>query len=377
MVDTAEIKRVYQQFSTRLDKEVTMYEIHYLGHIFKTSQYLEMSDEQYEEVCREIYKTPTIEEVRKELVEFNNGSVLIPRKVFAYYVRDLMFDTRYYKALLTVNEMLASKTICGIYNGKIRVKELFFDRKELFQNFLQVMDVGAGHVCKKVSNFKVNFAEKILTDKEFFPFLGSRKLNWYDYSCGWAARLLAALKQNVNYYGTDPNDALYPKLLEIAKEFNECNCPRSPRMTDIRCQGSETFVDEWEGKMDLCFSSPPYFFMENYQHGNQSWKEGMTYEQWLDSFMRPTIENCNRYLTDDGYYMVNVKNFGKFHLYDDTRKIAEDVGFIFIKELKFKNEQRYKYVNGEPVYIDTDENVAVFRKTPPRETTRNKFLSDL
>ena len=77
---------------------------------------------------------------------------------------------------------------------------------------------------------------------------------------------------------------------------------------DIRAIGSETFVPEWEGKMDFIFSSPPYFALEIYKSENQSYKEGMTYEDWMNGWMKPTIENIHKYLKDDGIFAINIKD---------------------------------------------------------------------
>jgi hypothetical protein len=86
--------------------------------------------------------------------------------------------------------------------------------------------------------------------------------------------------------------------------------PSCTSSIDIRCQGSQDFVPEWEGKMGLCFSSPPYFSLEDYQIGEgQSFKPGMTYQEWRDGFIPQTVENCWRYLTKGGHFIFNVKSF--------------------------------------------------------------------
>lgn len=373
--DSAVITKRFMRYDPKNKEEKEFIEIRYLGHIFRTSQWLELSDERYRKLLEDILPNPSIESVRKEFVDFFLGRTNSHKNIHDYYIRDIMYDTKYHKSHLSVNEFLASKTICGIYNGKIRMKENFFERKALAKNFIQVMDVGAGHVCKKVSNFKISSAEEILNDFQYSPKRGNN--NWYDYSCGWGTRLLAALRQGVNYYGTDTNHLLYEKLVEIAKEFNECNSGylKEPRFTDIRCQGAQQFVPEWEGIMDLCFSSPPYFFLEDYKHGDQSWKPGMSYQEWLDSFMVPVIQNCFRYLHNNGVLMINTKNFAKYPIYDDSIQIAKDAGFFLVEEKQFKNEQRYKYIDGKAEFIDTNENISVMCKSPHFNRRERKQLS--
>jgi tRNA1(Val) A37 N6-methylase TrmN6 len=98
---------------------------------------------------------------------------------------------------------------------------------------------------------------------------------------------------------------------------------------DIRCSGSEVFHQEWEGSMDLCFSSPPYFNLEDYKIGNQSWKPGMSYRQWVDSYLRPTIRNCYRYLKAGGKFVCNIKNFNGLDLEGDVCNIASSFGMQY------------------------------------------------
>ena len=39
--------------------------------------------------------------------------------------------------------------------------------------------------------------------------------------------------------------------------------------------------------------------------------------------MRPTIANIYKYLIEDGYFIINVKNFDKYELEEDEIRIAK------------------------------------------------------
>ena len=152
-------------------------------------------------------------------------------------------------------------------------------------------------------------------------------------NCGWGNRCLAAIssKYGYNYFGTDPNTALHEKYKQQA-DFVRETLQINPTV-DIRCQGSEVFIPEWEGKMDLSFTSPPYFATEKYSDDDmQSAKQFGNYESWRDDFMRPTIKNVYKYLKPGAYYLLNLKNltssFGNFPAFNDWCVVAQEEGFI-------------------------------------------------
>jgi len=89
--------------------------------------------------------------------------------------------------------------------------------------------------------------------------------NWYDFSCGWGVRLLCAMSEKVNYFGTDPNYLLTDQLNLLVSDY-KANIGLTT-LTDIRTQGSQEFIPEWENTMGLAFSSPPYFDLEDYVVG--------------------------------------------------------------------------------------------------------------
>ena len=100
---------------------------------------------------------------------------------------------------------------------------------------------------------------------------------------------MSSLRCGINYYGTDPNYLLVDKLNEFYNDYKSLrrDCPNCK----IYCQGSEDFIEELENKVGVAFSSPPYFNLEDYKVGNQSYKQGMNYDNWVNSYLRPTFKN--------------------------------------------------------------------------------------
>lgn len=152
----------------------------------------------------------------------------------------------------------------------------------------------------------------------------------FDYSCGWGNRLVSALSLGIEYYGVDTNPNLCKLLDQCAQDFKRVT-EREYLTTDIRCCGSEIEIPDFVGKMGLCFSSPPYFNLEKY-NGEGSCTNIENYDTWLEKYMRPTIRNCKAYLVDGGYFVCNIKNYGKTNMYDDTLRIAKEEGLEYISE---------------------------------------------
>lgn len=172
------------------------------------------------------------------------------------------------------------------------------------------------------------------------------------------ARLTSALKNNIEYFGTDPNYILVERLNTLAKDFQECT--HSERKVCIKPHGSEVFVKEWENTIGVAFSSPPYFCLEDYKVGEgQSYKEGVTYNSWKENYLTPTFKNIYRYLVENGYFILNINNFKDYDLVGDSIKIANQCGFTLLKYEKLVNIKRPKSVGG---FNDNSEKIMVFVK---------------
>ena len=130
---------------------------------------------------------------------------------------------------------------------------------------------------------------------------------------------------------------------------------------DIRNTGSEVFHEDWKNKIGLAFSSPPYFLLEDYKTGEQSAQQDTSYEDWQELYLRPTFRNIKEYLIDEGYFMINIKDYSKFTLEADSKRIAIEEGFEFIENIPLSPINRYS-PKDEKVIQKSDEYIMVFRK---------------
>ena len=127
---------------------------------------------------------------------------------------------------------------------------------------------------------------------------------------------------------------------------------------DIRSIGSQHNVNDWEGKIGLAFSSPPYFDLEHYNIGDQS-IDCESYEDWLSGYWRGTVLNIKKYLISGGYFLLNMKNIKNHNTLDDMCKIIELEGFEFVENIELKNIQR---VSVKRHLKNTNEVISVFYK---------------
>ena len=329
--------------------------IKHLGKQFRTDTKFDiLTDEEYENIIELWKQKPTKEEVLYEMSGVRQGLVNISA-ITRYYFKDLMEKVVCHREKYSIEEMLQSKELVSFFVGKTKNNDKVFcgDRIKDIETAIRL---GGSGVCRKATQFPMKVAKYILEKY-------NTNNNWYDFSCGWGCRLLPSLQKKINYYGTDPNYLLCEKLEELKNDYKSTQLRNENIETVIKCCGSETFIKEWVGKMGLAFSSPPYFNLEDYKIGNQSYTKGTTYQNWLENYMLPTFMNISNYLTDDGFFIVNIKDYAGYPLEEDTKKCAEMCGFYLYDVEKLSNNKRNSSIGGgEFMVVDNDENIYVFAK---------------
>ena len=320
--------------------------IKYKNKILETNNWIEINLNKYLKIKKQYNEKPNFEEVIDEIIKINNGGTK-NSAITKYYFKDIMNKVVCWGNKWSLEDVFNCKELVEHFYAKTLLNKKMYSSNNDLKNIEKAIQMGGNHQARKPTNFPIKTVDEILKKYNI-------NNNWYDFSCGWGARLTGALKNKVNYYGTDPNYLLTKKLNQLANDYK--NTVVQNTIVDIRTQGSEIFIPEWENKMGVAFSSPPYFNLEDYKIGNQSYKEGITYQQWLNNYLKPTIKNIYKYLIDDGIFLINIKNFNKLKLEEDTIKIAKEVGFNYIKSEELINIQRtYKYkskhTNQEKIYV--------------------------
>lgn len=184
------------------------------------------------------------------------------------------------------------------------------------------------------------------------------QINIWDPSSGWAGRIIGAMsvddKRTIHYVGTDPNTDHNTtpgrsKYHEVADFFNEhvreraSLFPKSHTYEIFQC-GSEVAqfqhgFQKYKGKLDLVFTSPPYFAKEVYSDDpEQSCHKFSQYDDWVEGFLRPTLETAVTYLRSDRYLLWNIADAvfdGKLlPLEEDSCRILKELGMEYVTTLK-------------------------------------------
>lgn len=225
----------------------------------------------------------------------------------------------------------------------------------IFPKILQVFRLSCGQPA-------VNFPA--LTAKWIYETFTSHintdePLHIYDSSAGWGGRIIGAMssRKNIHYIGTDPNPDNYIDELGITRyeyvaNFYNKNCvddysdtftkffeveKQSNTYELFRC-GSENIKDDinfqkYKGKLDLAFTSPPYFNRERYgdEGTGQSWDNYSQYDTWRDEFLKPTLTTIYENLKSDRYIIWNIADIkigtDKWYpLEQDSIDILTDLG---------------------------------------------------
>lgn len=166
----------------------------------------------------------------------------------------------------------------------------------------------------------------------------------FDPSCGFGGRLTGALtsKKNFSYIGTEPNSKTYENLYKLGNAIEEV----TGRKNSFRVikQGSDVFRANPE-IFDMIFTSPPYFDLEVYiDEPTQCYIKFPNIYDWIDGFVKATIENSYYMLKHDRYYAINIADFkydGKIMNYVDMwQELSVKAGFTYIKDLHLQIPKR-------------------------------------
>lgn len=325
------------------------YTISYNGKTLITKNWVEVTEDELRQYREEYYTKPSLDVVIKQMKKITSDGVMID-KITRYYFRELMAKVQLSTAKWSVEDVLNNTDLCGVFKAKVlNSPKVFKPDVSMGYNIERAIALGGKGYAKVPTQFPFKVVNYILSNYNI-------NNNFYDFSCGWGSRLLGALKYNINYYGTDPNNLLCDQLLQLANDYK--TSIKRTNIIDIKKQGSETFVPEWENTIGLAFSSPPYFSLEDYKIGKQSWHEGVTYDNWLNNYMYPTLDNCIKYLIQNGLLAINIKNTSVPIATDVTNYLNDKLTFLELVPLE--NIKRLKSTGG--LTNTTDENIYIYRK---------------
>lgn len=337
---------------------------------------------------RQVYKKYSKEDMQDQLLQFRDNNLDLSvlndsgkslSKLCITFFREEQYKAKNARAKYSPAEVLESDELLEQAFEKIDSKPTYYNAGSDYKNFVSFITNEATMVSK-VAIFSPNLARKIYERwcPEFYA-------NVHDSSSGWGNRCQGAMtsKYEYNYYGTDPNSGLHSHYNEQADFIRETL--HTNNITDFRCCGSEEFIPEWEGKMDISFTSPPYFNTEKYSSElTQSAAKCANYYSWRDDFMRPTIKNVYRYLKPGAYYLLNLKNltptFGSFPALNDWAIVAQQEGFelVDIEVMYYQSTRQFgtskKTGKKREVNFTGDKEPVLVLRKPMDESKERKMI---
>jgi len=176
----------------------------------------------------------------------------------------------------------------------------------------------------------------------------------YDPSLGFGGRLLGALSlvdRDITFLGCDPNtlnvrkdDSIrYAVLEQVFKSVIKERTERNFRSQYFLCGSEDVHTvpefQAYKGKVDLVFTSPPYFDAEIYSDdASQSSIKFASYERWREHFLARTLQTAAEWLARDRYLIINIARMGNgkqfYPLEEETKQICRALGLRYVETKK-------------------------------------------
>ena len=307
----------------------------------------------------ELFPKYDAQSLLKDIHNFKHGKGKLG-KLIRHFFKERIYECHGTRGRVSPMEAMQNEEIMKKVLAYIHEHPSFYCHKPLanVESFFR----NGGKYASKVGNFCPKTARSIYERYRN----GRHSLNILDTSMGFGSRMLGALLSGHSYYGIDPNKKLNESLHDCLQFLKDNNQLESSQECMLYCQGSETFIPALENKCDVMFTSPPYFNLEIYSEDEcESTKNYDNYENWLERFVKPTVDNITRYMRKGGIVMINIKNMtrnARKPLFDDWMKIMKDHPSLEYLETFEISHQTPRHYREENQYKGFKEPVMVFRK---------------
>lgn len=334
--------------------------IEYLGKSVDTKHFDGVLEPEKIQYVRDNYYTENKDLALKQLKGCLLEGKTNTNHIYNYYFERIAADTIFYITKWSINQALASDELVQLFINKTKINDKVFEGKDLVKDFKTALRLAGKGYASKPSNFPLKECVSIL--KALQDLSGNGKI-YLDPCCGWGIRLLASAILDLDYIGFDVNANLIPKLKELAEDIKTIK-PNFRYM--IFEQGSQYLVPELIGCVDFCFTSPPYFNLEDYGNNDLEKQDSYrttNYNQWVEMFVNPLIDCLIQYTKPIGKIAFNVKDFKGYPLVQSFTKSSIDRGLMPSGYLSMKNITRVGgSSSGKKTFVDNDEGVYIFSK---------------
>lgn len=147
-----------------------------------------------------------------------------------------------------------------------------------------------------------------------------------DFTAGWGSRMVAAMALDIDYIGIDSNKSLkpgYEKIINLLKPYTKSN-------VTMVWKESQTVDIAKLPKYDYVFTSPPYEYLEVYEHMSNYENKSAQIRQpsssqniklddsakFYDEFIVPTLKSAYKHLPKNRYMCINMPDM----MYEKIKK---------------------------------------------------------
>ena len=235
-------------------------------------------------------------------------------------------------------------------------KSIAMDYPNIKSNSISFIQLVNG--TQSCSNFRPAFCKYIL-DK-----YGKDKDIFLDPCMGFGGRMIGFFASDYKeYIATDPST----RSFEANSRMKDDLLPKNKSATLYNECFEDLDLSVYEEKVDIVFTSPPYFNKEEYaDEETQSAVRYSDYELWKEGFLDPLIAKSYKVLKNKRYFILNIEdtNIGneRYNLVTDTIALAQKTGFKFEGREEFVMQTRTMKIDNEVVNQQGKESVLVFLK---------------
>lgn len=208
-------------------------------------------------------------------------------------------------------------------------------KRTIFTTVISIIKIGFSYT-------PVNFEPQISKFIYEYYLPKKKKSIVYDPCSGFGGRLLGSLLSNrsIHYIGTDINSSLFEpeNSYDILGKFVGDNIKKDisfhiDRISSDKMDKSNE-LKKFKGKVDMIFTSPPYFSKERYSDDDeQSYKKYPFYKDWVNKYLYDTFQIGFDSLKKGGLCLVNISditiNNHFLPLELDTISTLENIGFKY------------------------------------------------
>jgi hypothetical protein len=195
-------------------------------------------------------------------------------------------------------------------------------------------------LVRTVSNFQPSIAKAVI---DTFSLIGNLVL---DPCAGYGGRAVAALAAGRSYIGVDPHP-------NAADSFSKLFSFLQTSSAKLYHEAFED-VDLGDLQADLVFTSPPYFSVERYAEDyRQSWVRYVTWNSWVEGFLKPLVFKSHRHLKPGRLLCLNVSDVPNItsNLVKTTIDLALSTGFTHERTILMPIGRFSKSEKTEPILV--------------------------